>query len=168
MVTHSSIFAWKNPMDRGAWQAAVQGVTKSRTQLSSWAHMQKCIYMATSETAGASGPRNKRRRIWQIAISICFICLDFSPGKSNSLHNSSFLWTFLLLSGPIYCCIDCGKLGRFLSLLTYFLSTSTKLQGRISAKYFLVSQLLEQCPAHYFKTSTVLNDDNDDSVLRSY
>ena len=34
MVTHASIFAWKNPMDRGARQAAVQGVTKSRTQLS--------------------------------------------------------------------------------------------------------------------------------------
>ena len=34
MVTHSSIFAWKNPTDRGAWLAAVQGVTKSRTQLS--------------------------------------------------------------------------------------------------------------------------------------
>ena len=27
------LFAWKNPMDRGAWQAIVHGVTKSRTQL---------------------------------------------------------------------------------------------------------------------------------------
>ena len=31
MVTHSSILAWRIPMDRGAWQAAVHGVTKSRT-----------------------------------------------------------------------------------------------------------------------------------------
>ena len=38
MATHSSILAWKNPMDRGAWQAAVHGVTKSWTQLST--HMQ--------------------------------------------------------------------------------------------------------------------------------
>ena len=30
MATHSSIFAWKNPMDRGAWWAAVHEVTKSR------------------------------------------------------------------------------------------------------------------------------------------
>jgi len=31
MTTHSSIFAWRIPMDRGAWQAAVYWVTKSRT-----------------------------------------------------------------------------------------------------------------------------------------
>ena len=32
MATHSSIL--ENPMDRGAWQATVHGVTKSQTQLS--------------------------------------------------------------------------------------------------------------------------------------
>ena len=31
MAIHSSILAWKNSMDREAWQAAVHGVTKSRT-----------------------------------------------------------------------------------------------------------------------------------------
>ena len=34
MATHSSILAWRIPMDRGAWQATVQGITKSWTQLS--------------------------------------------------------------------------------------------------------------------------------------
>ena len=34
MATHSSFLAWRIPMDRGAWGAAVHGVTKSRTQLS--------------------------------------------------------------------------------------------------------------------------------------
>ena len=34
MVTHSSIFAWRIPMDREAWRAIVHRVTKSRTQLS--------------------------------------------------------------------------------------------------------------------------------------
>ena len=34
MATHSSILAWRNPMDRGAWWATVYGVAKSRTQLS--------------------------------------------------------------------------------------------------------------------------------------
>ena len=34
MATHSSILAWRIPMDRGAWQAIVHGVTKSGTQLS--------------------------------------------------------------------------------------------------------------------------------------
>ena len=34
MATHSSVLAWRISMDRGAWQARVHGVTKSRTQLS--------------------------------------------------------------------------------------------------------------------------------------
>ena len=34
IATHSRILAWKNPLDREAWQAAVHGVTKSWTQLS--------------------------------------------------------------------------------------------------------------------------------------
>ena len=34
MATHSSILAWRIPMDRGAWQATVCGVTESWTQLS--------------------------------------------------------------------------------------------------------------------------------------
>ena len=33
MATHSSILAWRIPMDRGAWRAIVHGVTKSRTRL---------------------------------------------------------------------------------------------------------------------------------------
>ena len=28
MATHSSILAWKNPVDRGAWWNTVRGVTK--------------------------------------------------------------------------------------------------------------------------------------------
>ena len=34
MGTHSSILAWRIPMDRGAWWAAVHRVAKSQTQLS--------------------------------------------------------------------------------------------------------------------------------------
>ena len=33
-ATHSSILAWRTPMDRGAWPATVHGVAKSQTQLS--------------------------------------------------------------------------------------------------------------------------------------
>ena len=33
MVTHSSILAWRIPMDRGAWWAIVHEVTKCQTQL---------------------------------------------------------------------------------------------------------------------------------------
>ena len=31
MATHSSILAWKIPMERGTWQAVVHGVAKSGT-----------------------------------------------------------------------------------------------------------------------------------------
>ena len=34
MATHSSILAWRIPMNRGAWQAIVHGVAKSQTRLS--------------------------------------------------------------------------------------------------------------------------------------
>ena len=35
-ATHSSILAWKLPMDRGTWRAAVHGVAKNQTWLSDW------------------------------------------------------------------------------------------------------------------------------------
>ena len=39
MATHSSILAWKNPKDGGAWWTTAHGVTKSRTWLSDWPRM---------------------------------------------------------------------------------------------------------------------------------
>ena len=33
MAIHSSILAWEISMDRGAWQAIVRGVAKSRSRL---------------------------------------------------------------------------------------------------------------------------------------
>ena len=33
MGTQTSILAWKNPMDRGAWRAIVYGLAKSQTEL---------------------------------------------------------------------------------------------------------------------------------------
>ena len=33
MATHSSVLAWENPRDGGAWWAAVYGVTQSQTRL---------------------------------------------------------------------------------------------------------------------------------------
>ena len=33
MATHSSILAWRIPMNRGAWWATVHRVAKSQTQL---------------------------------------------------------------------------------------------------------------------------------------
>ena len=33
MTTHSSILAYRNPMDRGAWWATVHSIANSQTQL---------------------------------------------------------------------------------------------------------------------------------------
>ena len=37
MATHSSVLAWRIPMDRGTWWATVHGVTRRRPQLSDYA-----------------------------------------------------------------------------------------------------------------------------------
>ena len=34
MATHSSILAWRIPMDREAWRTTVHGIAKSRSSLS--------------------------------------------------------------------------------------------------------------------------------------
>ena len=33
IATHPSILAWRTPMDRGAWQVAAHGITKSQARL---------------------------------------------------------------------------------------------------------------------------------------
>ena len=48
MTTHSSIFAWRIPMDRGAWWATVHGVTKSPRWLSTAQHIVDGVALATS------------------------------------------------------------------------------------------------------------------------
>ena len=46
MVTYS-ILAWRSPLDRGAWWAAVHGITKSWIQFSNQhAHTYTCIYLS--------------------------------------------------------------------------------------------------------------------------
>ena len=54
MAIHSSILSWKNPMDRGAWQATVDGVARVRHDLAtkppsciikSYVHIYLSIYI---------------------------------------------------------------------------------------------------------------------------
>ena len=44
MATHSRNSCLENSKDRGAWQATVHGVAKSRTLLSNWAYIQVSTY----------------------------------------------------------------------------------------------------------------------------
>ena len=45
MATHSSLLAWRIPMDRGAWQATVRGVAESQTRLNDYAQHSKYMYI---------------------------------------------------------------------------------------------------------------------------
>ena len=44
-ATHSSILAWRIPMDRGAWWTTVHGVAKSRTRLSDFTYYVYFIFI---------------------------------------------------------------------------------------------------------------------------
>ena len=53
MATHSSILAWRIPMDRGAWGATVHGVAKSQIGLSDQAqHSTGPLRWGESENSG--------------------------------------------------------------------------------------------------------------------
>ena len=43
VATHSSILAWRIPMDGGAWRATFHGVTKSQTRLSEHSTTQELV-----------------------------------------------------------------------------------------------------------------------------
>ena len=61
MIAHSSVLAWRIPMDRGAWRVTVRGVSKSQTQLKQLTHTHTPSLLAPSPTppslALASGDR---------------------------------------------------------------------------------------------------------------
>ena len=58
MATHSSILVWRIPMDSGAWQSAVHGVTKNRT----WLSDQKCMHWWLRLSGKESGSQCRRYR----------------------------------------------------------------------------------------------------------
>ena len=68
MATHSSILAWRIPMDRGAWWTTLHGVAKSRTRLK-WLSMHACIGEGNGNTLQCSCLENPRDRgAWWAAV----------------------------------------------------------------------------------------------------
>ena len=48
MTTHSSVLAWRTPMDRGAWRATVHGVAKESGMTEQLTHTQQCASVSVS------------------------------------------------------------------------------------------------------------------------
>ena len=69
MATQPSVLARKNPMDRGAWQPIVRGVTKSQTWLTEHAHSH-----APQDLKQSQAPDNN-------FVSIC--CMDEQVNSSR-------------------------------------------------------------------------------------
>ena len=56
VATHCSVLAWRIPADRGAWRAAVRGVTDSRTWLSGQAQHRGRAQETLLSSAAVSSP----------------------------------------------------------------------------------------------------------------
>ena len=118
MASHSSILAWRIPMDRGAWWVTVHGVTKSRKRLSNFisVHQVRNFSNYTSLARGASGKepacqcrRHKRcrfdpwvrkiswRRAWQSTPV-------FLPGETYGQRSLARYRRSLLYSSSVYYC----------------------------------------------------------------
>ena len=85
----------ENPMDRGAWQAKVQGVAKSQTQLSDWtvqpSLLKRLRFFGLSSTLKLLLTKGEHFKL----------CLNFIPTISSPYFNciqyeeSACLWLFI-------------------------------------------------------------------------
>ena len=63
MATHSSILAWRIPVDGGAWLAIVHGVAKNRTRLSDFTFtFSHSLSLAPMGAASARDPPGRAAR----------------------------------------------------------------------------------------------------------
>ena len=66
MAPHSSILAWRIPMDRGARQATVRGVTESQTRLSKLTHSSTGVHPLSWPAPPHQS--QKAEIVWQISL----------------------------------------------------------------------------------------------------
>ena len=74
MATHSSILAWRNPMDRGAWRATVCRVTKSWTEMTQHACTHAWVSLDPPAGQAASFWVWDRRAWWVDSLLPKFTC----------------------------------------------------------------------------------------------
>ena len=76
---HSSILAWRIPVDRGAWWATVHGVEKNQAGLSNWAEHTAQLWAST-----VTGEERPGRHIPLLpSPEACFLGTVFPPGLSE-------------------------------------------------------------------------------------
>ena len=74
MATHSSILAGEDPMDRGAWRAAVHGVTEELDRIETTEHRAGCGDGWAAVWPLSTGP------------SVLFLVICASPGGGGGDH----------------------------------------------------------------------------------
>ena len=89
MATHSSSLAWKIPMDRGAWQTTVHGVTKSRTWLSNSAHITTKMYVKLAVSHFISG-KTKAQKCVHTLFKVTY------PKETSNLNSGSYPFVYSL------------------------------------------------------------------------
>ena len=136
MAPHSSILAWRIPIDRGAWWATVHGVTKSWTWLSDfyftssncW-QREKLRYKEYRWQFPQIGSASGRSSLllltgkfceWVVGVGVCVRALEWvrewclgrewrltsKPFFLNSLSNHSLSKVFLVISGKVIVAIS--------------------------------------------------------------
>ena len=90
MAPHSSVLAWENPMDRGAWWATVHGVTKSWTGLSEWTRKKNTSCQKIPSLFFLSHFWFFLA-LWPLQGSFCHI-LDNFLEKAMAPHSSTLAW----------------------------------------------------------------------------
>ena len=73
MATHSSILAWRVPMDGGTWRATIHGVAKSWTQL-------RQSTAPTRELVSSSRPSGAPPSAWATSPHATLLSTDDPPG----------------------------------------------------------------------------------------
>ena len=116
MATHSSILAWRISMDRGAWEATVNGVTESgTTERLSTAHLQEPICSCLSNILGNSCFINQiiyNQKLWQV---------ESKDGKMDVQLLHYIRWT-AKTQALAFSLTNCFRSDLILSLLLHFVT----------------------------------------------